>query len=313
MRRAHRTCPTWSCQLWIVSTVCLGNPGHSQEETLDIFDGETLYQNGWLLTLSTRLERREQLLEGDSSVKDPLHRRQTDYTAAAAAHYGLRYDLQLSAIVPFVHRVLDQKDPAGQNHSSAGGPGDVVTLVKWRFYRWDAPGEALNLAAIVGLEWPSGSDDERDGGVRLSPELQPGSGSWDPMAGLAATYEPRRWRFNAFGLYKHNTENGHDHRFGDELFTEVAVGNRFWLEPYPGPFMRADALVRYRNEQRARQDGMRVRDSGGDLVTVGLSWAFRPRPSLDLQLSVEVPVYERVNGAQVGREFSVSFALGYRF
>src|SRR5688500_3682593 len=131
MRRAHWVCPSWSCRLWIIGTVCLGNPGHGQEETLDVIDGETLYQNGWLLTLSTQVERREQLLEGDSSVRDSLHRRQTNYTFAAAAHYGLRYDLQLSAIVPYVHRELEQKGSAGSRRSSAGGPGDVVTLLKW--------------------------------------------------------------------------------------------------------------------------------------------------------------------------------------
>lgn len=299
--------------LILAHVLLLGGPARGQEETLDVLDGETLYQDGWLLTVTSQIERREVLLEGDSSAKDPLHRRQTNSTVALAGHYGLRYDLQLSAIVPYVFRDLEQRDPTGPDHLRAEGLGDVATLVKWRYYRWDAPGEALNLSGIVGLEWPSGSDDERGGGERLPPELQPGSGSFDPMAGLAATYEPRRWRFNAFGLYKHNSRNNRGDRFGDEVFCEVAAGNRFWLKPYPGPFLRADVMFRYRNQQRAEQDNLGVRDTGGDLVTAGANLAFRPRPSLDFQLAVEVPVYERVNGTQLGQQISVSLAFGYRF
>lgn len=285
----------------------------AQDGTLDVLDGETLYEGGWLFTVSSGVRREERLKDGDSTVSDPLHRRRTELTTTMAAHYGLRYDLQLSAILPHVYREEIRLDRSGPNRLSADGPGDFVGLVKWRCWRWDAPGEALNLAVLGGVEFPTGSDHQRDHGSRLDPELQPGSGSWDPLAGAAITYEPRRWRFNAMALYKLNTENRHGYEFGDESFAELALGNRFWLEPYPGPFMRVDVLLRYRNEARARLDGHRLSASGGDLVTVGANWAFRPRPTIDIQLAIELPLYERVNGVQLAEEVSATFALGLRF
>jgi hypothetical protein len=192
------------------------------------------------------------------------------------------------------------------------GPGDAVALAKWRFYRWDAPHEALNVALLAGAELPTGEDRERSGGVLVPPDMQPGSGALDALLGLAATYEPRRWRFNAAALYKHPGE-AHDYRGGDEWLFELAAGNRFWLEPYPGPFMRFDLLLRHRHADRAHQGGLLVHDTGGDLTTLGGNLAFRPRPALDFQIALETPIAEQVNGTQLGAGTTLTFNFGYRF
>jgi hypothetical protein len=143
-------------------------------------------------------------------------------------------------------------------------------------------------------------------------DLQPGSGSLDPLVGLAATYEPHRWRFNAAVLHKRPGE-AHGRRDGDEWLFELAAGNRFWLEPYPGPFMRLDLLLRHRHADGRRQDGALVPDTGGELTTLGANLAFRPRPSLDFQVAVETPVAEQVDGSQLAAETTLTFNFGYRF
>ena len=71
-------------------------------------------------------------------------------------------------------------------------------------------------------------------------------------------------------------------------------------------------MLRWRHEWNARDDGDLVHDSGGDLITLGLNLAFRPQPSLDFQLSVEVPVFQKVNGTQLEEDISFFFAFGYR-
>ena len=77
------------------------------------------------------------------------------------------------------------------------------------------------------------------------------------MLGLASTYEPGRWRFNAVALYTYGGGGG-EYETGSSLFSELSVGNRFWLEPYPGPFMRLDFILRHRHSDRARMGGMIV-------------------------------------------------------
>lgn len=286
--------------------------GWAQEGTLDVLDGETLYEEGWLFTLGYDLILKEGLRHGASHESDPLDRRQLEHTQSIAVHYGLRNNIQLSILLPYVRKELEVDDPAGPDSFSAEGVGDIPLIVKWRFYRWDAPHQTLNVAVISGVELPTGSTDERDHGARLDPDLQPGSGSWDPFLGFAATFEPKRWRFSSFIMYKRNSEGHHDFKHGDQLFGEIAIGNRFWLEPYPGPFMRLDFVVRYRREWKDRDEGDAVDNSGGTLWTVGLNYAFRPQPIYDLQLAVEFPFHETLHGTQIGQDYSVFLALGYR-
>jgi hypothetical protein len=283
-----------------------------QEGALDVLDGETLYEEGWLFTLGVERTEKGILRDGRDRVSDPLDRVQLDEAAVVSAHYGLRYDLQLSLIVPWVRHRLEVDDPSGPDRLSSDGLGDVTLAAKWRFLRLDGRGTATNFAVLTGLELPTGSDDERDGGARLAPDLQPGSGSWDPFLGGGVTHEPGRWRFNAFGFYKRIGQGGHDFKHGDQAVVELAAGNRFWLEPYPGPFMRLDALLRWRHEWKDVDGGNAVGASGGDQLSAGLNWAFRPRPTLDFQVSVEVPVFEDVEGIQLAETWAFFFAIGVR-
>lgn len=276
----------------------------AQEGALDVLDGETLYEGGWLFTLSAEYERRSGLIDGRDSVSDPLDHVRTDTTFTTSAHYGLRHDLQLSLLVPYVSRELE--NDAGR--ASESGLGDTAALAKFRFKRFDGPGWSLNIAAIGGLDLPTGADADGDAPY----ELAPGTGSWDPFAGVAATYEPNRWRFNAFAVYKRNGEGHDDVKIGDQFLAEIAAGNRFHLTPYPGPFWRFDVMLRYRREWRDRIEGDIIHNTGSDVTTVGANLAFRPRPSLDFQLEAEVPIWQRADGVQLEADFQVMFTVGLR-
>jgi hypothetical protein len=297
---------------WALALLAGAACAFAQEGSLDVLDGETLYEGGWLFTLGHEFERREGLRRGRDRVSDPLERRLDSHTAAFGAHYGLRYNVQLSAIIPYVHRALTLEDPAGPDRVSEEGLGDLAAVVKWRFLRLDEVGRATNFAVLAGLELPTGDDDPPSGAPVQREDFQIGSGSWDPFLGAAVTHEPGRWRFNAAVLYQHNGQGTRDFKAGDELFAELAAGNRFWLEPYPGPFMRFDALLRYRHAWKARQDGDAVRDSGGDVLTAGATLAFRPRPTLDFQIFLEYPIYRFLEGTQLEEDWSVFFAFGLR-
>lgn len=293
----------------LLAALAASGPSLAAQGVLDVLDGETLYDGGFLLTLGFELERGELLRSGHDRVPDPAHGHETTTRTTAALQYGLRHDLQVGVSIPFVTRARD----TAPLDLDASGAGDVDLLGKWRFYRWDAPGVALNVAVLGQLSLPTGDDDQAEHGVRLEPDLQPGSGGVDPALGLAVTHEPGRWRFNAAALWRWHTDtDGDDTRLGDELVAELAAGNRFWLEPYPGPFMRADLVARYYGERDSRYLGAAL-DDGNERATLGVNLAFRPRPSLDFQVGVEVPVWQRVDGTQYGDDWAVDFTFGYRF
>jgi len=284
----------------------------AQDGALDVLDGETLYEDGWLLTAGYETHIRRGLISGSTRVADPLGQYEFNQAVVVSGHYGLLHTLQVGAIVPYVAHVLKIDNPGGPFRLSSGGIGDVTVYGKWRYYRWDDVGKALNFAVLGGLELPTGRDHVVNQGVLLPADEQPGSASWDPFIGSAVTYEPGRWRFNAMSLYKRVNPGTQQSKQGDQFFTELAAGNRFWLEPYPGPFMRADVVLRYRHEWPDSQGGLSVANSGGDLLTVGLNWAFRPQPTLDFQVSVEVPIYESVRGTQLKNQIALFLAFGLR-
>lgn len=296
----------------------------AQPATLDVLDGETLYEDGWLITMSHQRELRDELRSGHSRVPDPLDREARYRDSAVAVHYGLRHDLQLSLVVPWADRSLKLRPAGGAaTRLDVKGVGDVSAMAKWRIHRWDAPHKALNVSLLAGVEAPTGEDDATDEGLLLPSDLQPGGGTWNPMLGLAATYEPGRWRFNAAALFTHGGSGGQFEQ-GDSLLAELAVGHRFWLEPYPGPFMRADLALRHRRDERVHRDDNLTpgpplanlpgeQPAGGDLTTLALNWAFRPRPSLDLQLELEQPLSQDVEGNELATGTRLTLNLGYRF
>ncbi len=276
---------------------------------LDRLDGETLYDGGFLLTAGFDLVRDDVLRRGGARVTDPSASHETELRTTLALQYGLRNNVQIGIAVPYVAH-----EAAGIGlQNTAEGLGDVSVLGKWRFYRWDAPGKALNVSLLAELSLPTGEDDARSDGVRLEPELQPGAGGLDPALGFGLTHEPERWRFNAACLYRLRTDTDDDGwRLGDEFVSELAIGNRFWLQPYPGPFMRADLAVRYYWQDESRASGP-VLDSGGERAAFALTWAFRPRPSLDFQASIEIPFWRDVNGTQLDTDWEAHVTFGYRF
>lgn len=277
---------------------------------LDVVDGETLYDGGHLVSFVHELDREETLRTGDRRLADPAASHRFRWSSVLAWQYGLRHDLQVGVALPYVD--VETESTAGQD--VAAGLGDVELLAKWRCHRWDTKGASINTSLITMLSLPTGDDDAGRDGVEFEPEQQVGTGGFDPAIGFAITPEPGRWRFNAAVLYRLRTDSDGDgdHR-GDSLFAELAVGNRFWLEPYPGPFMRLDLLLRWYDEHRDTQDHVRLADTGGQRLTAGATWAFRPRPAVDVQLSAELPVWRDVNGAQLDEDWTVQLSLGYRF
>ncbi len=282
----------------------------AQGAILDMLDGETLYEGGFLLTLGHEIQSRTTLRYGSAPAANPQGLKELEQASTLALQWGLRHDLQVGVAIS--HARAEQDSAAGS--VAAEGLGDLELLAKWRFLRLDARGRATNFALLSGLSLPTGEDDAVANGLELSPDLQPGSGGVDPMAGLAVTHEPGRWRFNLAAMHQWRTDTDHDgDRLGDETTFEAAIGNRFWLEPYPGPFMRLDLLLRHYRLGTDRQQGAVQPNTGSERWTWGLNWAFRPRPQLDFQVYFEKPFDQRVEGTQLGVDWQADLTIGYRF
>src|SRR5579862_3202837 len=111
---------------------------------------------------------------------------------SVAGAYGVTDHLTLSLSLPFevIHgfRFVENdgvNPPAVQEANSIVGMGDSTFLTK---YSLNA--DPVELAVIAGVKVPTGNTGQKDNaGNLLEPDHQPGTGSWDPMIGVAAMHQ----------------------------------------------------------------------------------------------------------------------------
>ena len=287
----------------------LGGAASAQEGGIELFAAETIFDQGTRVSVSHIYRRQGTLFEGTDEVSDPLDGVFTDNRLVAAVDHGLRADLSLSALFPYVTKELD----SNVGSVDAAGVGDAAVLVKYRAYKRDWKRSAFHLAVIGGIEVPTGSTTETDGGARLPAPLQPGLGAWNPFVGVAANLDLNRWRFAAHAFYKENTEGAQDFEKGNFFSFELDTAYRFLHTKYPGPTASGRVGLQWRNQDKAQLDGVTVVNSGSRELRLrpGLSW--HPRPNLDVSLAVDMPLYQDYDGQQLGLDYRTFLAIGIRF
>ena len=286
---------------------------HAQSSGIEIFAGETLFDRGLRLSATPLYERKGSIHEGSSRKHNDTDRLYEEHRAVIGVDYGLLPDLTLSALIPYVAIEQRTRIPGNTVRQRADGLGDIAALAKYRVYKHDWDQSTFNVSVLGGLEFPTGETDSRDGGMRLPPTLQVGSGSWDPIVAVAATLSLGRFRYDAHALYKINTEGSQKYREGDFFFVEVDAKYRFWHTAYPGPTGSAKIGVQWRHEQRDELGGNRLDNTGSNELALRPGLGFHPIPQMDISLSVDIPVYQHARGRQLVRDLRTFIAVGMRF
>lgn len=301
----------WTAVALLAVTVAAA---HADEGGVNVQSGETLFAQGTSLSMTYLYSRGSDLYRGRDRVSDPEDRVREENWGILGLSYGVQEDLTVSLVTPYVEH--DETFDFGSERVREGdsGLGDVSLLAKYRYFFNAGEGWETTAAIIAGFQLPTGETDERGrGGARLDPELQLGSGSWDFFAGTAGTYEWDRFEVRAHALYQINTEGAQEFKHGDILTLGVGAAWRPLLEKYPGPEGGISAALTYQHGFGAYEDGHRVRDSGGDTLYATLGAFFSPRTGIKLGASFDYPLFQDLNGQQIGLDFRGSFTLTYVF
>jgi hypothetical protein len=176
-----------------------------------------------------------------------------DLIAAAAAHqhahsirtiesgsfgaaFGITNDFMVMLRLPYVRRTDIREGHHGHLpggvvsntvdfRGDAAGLGDMTMLGQWRFFNNAASG--TEAALLVGVRMPTGRTDLRDRlGERFETEFQPGSGSADPLLGMAFTQRFGAWSFDNNVLYAFAGEGAQQTNLGDRFQYNAAVSYR---------------------------------------------------------------------------------------
>jgi len=120
--------------------------------------------------------------------------------------YGVTGDLAVFGVLPYLRKSLDVTTAGGQRVTrTTTGIGDARLFARYTVFHDDAPGRTFRISPFAGVELPTGDNDDRDSLGTLPATLQLGSGSWDPFAGIVATYQTLDFEVDVATSYKANT------------------------------------------------------------------------------------------------------------
>ncbi len=241
----------------------------------------------------------------------PLDRELDVNVLKAVLAYGLTEKLTLFGVVPARDADLHLDLPGGgRGKRGASGVGDARFLVRYTVLQKDEPGRTLRLAPFAGVKAPTGDSGRSDRLGRLPPPLQPGSGSWDLITGIAFTRQTLAWEADAAVSY-------------------TAAGSGDWFDPGDGA--RFDLSYQRRIAPRELGGGVpaffyavlesnliwrgRTRINGTeDPASGGTSWFLAPglqyvTRTFVLEGVVQLPVVQNLGAGGLETDFIVTLGI----
>lgn len=222
-------------------------------------------------------------------------------------------------------------------HGDSRGLGDLSVLGKYRFLNDSDSNEEASV--LAGLKMPTGRTDRRNlQGRRLETEHQPGSGSWDPLIGVAYSKRMGGVSFGASGLYKVATTGAQATDLGDQVLYSAAISYRLIstageeAEPhhhhpesgehthqgqadklFSGTYI--DLILEVNGEWQGRQTiaGTKDGNSGGNTLYLSPGVRFSTSTNWAANLSLGIPAVQKSNGAHPESDWRLTIGLSRRF
>ncbi len=226
--------------------------------------------------------------------------------------YGVTDRLDLFLTAPIVSRSsiqIEDHDALGRDER-ASGFGDMQLLGKYRF--WD---DGAQAAAVLGMKMPTGeTSDLNKSDEKFGPELQPGTGGWDLVTGLALSRAiGDRWSFATGWGYTYRGEGAQDWKAGDVFRYNAGVS---YLLGAPGRWPNASVSLELHTEWALRdhsREEKHAQDSGGTTVLLSPGVSANVTPSLTLFASLPVPIYQNLGGQHEELVYEVLSGAAWRF
>lgn len=254
------------------------------------------------------------MLKESEEIDDPLQREVTVVATPVAIPYAVSRKLIPMLVVPTLSKQMTLIENGTEKEITNSGLSDITLMAKYVLFQRDKLNVTRRAALFGGVKFPTGSTAAvNETGNLLPPGLQLGSGSWDIPLGIAFIHSAGGIGIIADLFYQINTKgNNIDH--GDSLSYGLAIGYRL----YPSKYVtfKEKVLNAYLELNGSWNSKSVVKDktdenSGGIslFLSPGLQWIFLE--NLLAEASLQLPIYQRLNGTQLGNSFSVAAGLRY--
>jgi hypothetical protein len=315
----------------------MGPSGFGSGGGMSVFSPDTLDGGHWsagLRLTHTRPQQRSDAVLNRLALEGiGAHNTRYNLNASAGVAYGLNHHVTVSAELPYVRRDSLREGSVGGvgRLGSVAGIGDLNILGKYRLT--DGPG--FGFALIGGIKLPTGSTHRRSpDGERLETEHQPGSGSWDPIAGASASVPFGSVQLTASALYQWSTRGAQATRLGDRLQGGIALSHRLsgatpqHIETHAhhhgdeldehedAPAHSSwDGFVEVAGEWEGRQRiGREIEQaSGGSWAWVAPGLRFNAASGWSAGAALAVPVWQRIRASHPNNRYRLTLSLGRSF
>jgi len=229
--------------------------------------------------------------------------------------WGFYKDFDLTLILPVV---TNHFSPPGAPQVGGTGLGDLLVLIKYRFYRRDSPRGTTQASITLGPKLPTGSTGLTGiDGRRLPAGLQPGSGSTDMF--LAAN-----WTYTGLFNLRRLVADEDFHTFlRSEGSQATRLGNdlesRFWLSyrPYEAKNGEREWFIgpalTLLHSQDDRIDGVNQNGSGGTSLLAGITTYVGLRPGLHAWVAADWDVAHSSSAFYAPVRRHISFGMTQQF
>ena len=229
----------------------------------------------------------------------PGSEEQTEHRISGLLFFRPSTRLGMQARLPYVLKT-NVASAVGESqvttHSHGIGDIDVRSrLDVARFGKMFSP--PRTLAVIADVTVPTGSDNRRDAsGARLDAHLQPGTGAWAGMAGIAFDASLHASALSASALVRINGTNGFGYHYGNTLLLNAGLART--LSPSWEAALELNARAARHD---LTEDGTYDPNSGGSLLYVAPSVRYSVSGLASVQLLLQVPVAQALYGDQTER------------
>jgi len=235
--------------------------------------------------------------------------------ALSVLGYGVTGNLAVFGILPYLDKELKLTTPGRQRLTrDTSGIADARLFARYTVYRRDAPGRTLRIAPFLGVELPTGDDDDGDNLGPLPAPLQLGSGSWDLSGGIVATRQTLDYEMDAQVSYKLNT-GANQFEFGDEVRLDASFQYRLWPRELstgvPG-FFYGVVEANLVHQEKNKASGVRDDNSGGTsfFLSPGIQYAME---RWVLEAIVQLPVTQNLKGTALEDNYVVRTGFRVNF
>ncbi len=290
--------------------------------------GITLPANMWaagIITQFSSFDRAsdDKLLALKNSGNTDVHSVDTFLQPSVFIANGITDDLTLGMKIPYVIR-SGVRSPSEDEDSvtklgNPSGFGDISLFGQYRFYH---SADNLNHAALtIGLKTPTGETTIKTlQGDAFETHHQPGSGSWNPSAGVSFTRVMGSFSFDTNVLYSVATEGAQKTNLGDNFGYNFALSYAFGA-PARNAFFSASnnapwtAVLELNGEWQDYQKAAGVQDpnSGGHTIFISPGMRFSGGKNWNTALSVGAPIVTDYNGYQTPPEYRITYRLVMAF